>query len=111
MFNNGISLAPIAVGPVWAVRNLLEGYKAHALKINNGPTGWMLVHHNTSVPALADSQAFAPTEPFASLVTRNNLWTGHRYVVESNITPSGAAELDYDNLYTDSQDGTPRFVK
>ena len=109
--HNGISLAPIAVGPVWAIRNLLEGYKAHALKINNGPTGWMLVYHNTSVPALGDSQAFAPTEPFASLVTRNNLWTGHRYVIESSITPSGAVDLDYDNLHTDSPDGTPRFVK
>ena len=108
---NGISLAPIATGPLWVVRNLIDGYKEHALKVNNGPTGWMLVYHTTSVPALPDSQAFAPTEEFQHLVTRNNIWTGHRYVIESSVTPSGPVDLDYDNLFTDAIDGTPRFVK
>ncbi|MFW5741172.1 MAG: hypothetical protein ACOC1F_12480, partial [Myxococcota bacterium] len=36
---------------------------------------------------------------------------GHRYVIESSVTPSGLVDLDYDNLYTDNLDGEPRFVK
>ncbi|MBI5532495.1 MAG: right-handed parallel beta-helix repeat-containing protein [Deltaproteobacteria bacterium] len=109
---NGLSLSPIVVGPLFAVRNVIDGYKEHALKINNGPTGWMLVYHNTSVPsALVEAQAFAPSEPFSSFITRNNIWAGHRYVIESSITPAGPVDIDWDDLYTDSADGEPRFVK
>jgi hypothetical protein len=109
---NGISLAPISVGPLFVVRTLVEGYKAHALKVNNGPTGWMLVYHTTTVPsALPEAQAMAPSLPFSHLVMRNNVWSAHRYVFESSVTPSGPIDLDYDNLYTDSLDGTARFVK
>jgi len=109
--HNGVSLSPIEVGPLWVVRNLLEGYGAHALKVNNGPTGWMLVYHNTSVPSEISSQAMAPSVAFARLVTRNNIWAAHRYVFESNVGLSGPVDLDYDNLFTDSLDGTPRFLK
>jgi MYXO-CTERM domain-containing protein len=110
--HNGVSLAPIEVGPLFLVRNVIAGYGSHALKVNNGPTGWVLAYHNTSVPGADEgAQAFAPALPFAGLVTRNNIWTGHRYVIESSITPSGLVDLDYDNLTTDNLDGTPRFVK
>ncbi len=110
--HNGISLSPIEVGPVFVVRNLFDGYGAHALKINNGPQGWMLIYHNTSVPSdAADAQALAPSEPFQHMITRNNIWAAHRYVVESSVTPSGPLDLDFDDLFTDSADGTPRFVK
>jgi hypothetical protein len=109
---NGISLSPIRVGPVFAIRTLVDGYKAHALKVNNGPTGWMLVYHTTAVPAApSDAQAMAPPLAFARFVARNNIWQAHRYVIESSVTPSGPVDLDYDDLYTDSADGTPRFVK
>jgi hypothetical protein len=110
--HNGISLAPIEVGPLFAIRTLVDGYVAHALKINNGPTGWILVYHTTSAPSAdQEAQAISPSEPFASFIARNNIWTGHRYVIESSVTPSGLVDFDYDNLYTDSLDGTPRFVK
>ncbi len=109
---NGVSLAPIEVGPLFLVRNVVAGYRSNALKINNASTGWVLAYHNTSVPGTDEgAQAFAPALPFTGLVTRNNVWTGHRYVIESSVTPSGPVDLDYDNLYTDNLDGTPRFVK
>lgn len=111
--HNGISLAPISTGPLFAVRNVIDGFKEHALKVNNGPTGWILVYHTTSRPApdLPEAQAIAPTEPFMHLVTRNNIWASHRYVIEDAITPSGPVDLDWDDLHTDILDGTPRFVK
>ncbi|MDI1479598.1 right-handed parallel beta-helix repeat-containing protein [Polyangium sp. y55x31] len=110
---NGVSLAPIEVGPLFVVRNVIDGFKEHALKVNNGSQGFMLVYHTTSRPAaeLAEAQAIAPTIPFANLITRNNIWASHRYVIESSITPSGPVDLDWDNLFTDILDGTPRFVK
>lgn len=111
--HHGLSLAPILVGPVFSVRNVFDRYRAHALKVNNGPTGWILVYHSTSRPAdgIDLAQAIEPTEPFQQLVTRNNIWVGHRYVVESAVTPLGVVDMDWDNLWTDSLDGTPRFVK
>jgi len=109
---NGISFSPIVVGPLFAIRTLIDGYKEHALKINNGPEGWMFVYHTTSVPSdNPEAQAFSPDVPFQHFVTRNNVWTGHRYVIEGMVTPSGPVDFDWDNLTTDSLDGTPRFVK
>ncbi len=110
--HNGISLAPIEVGPTFAIRTLVAGYNSHALKINNGPTGWILIYHTTTVPGTDPSaQAFAPALAFRNFVTRNNIWTGNRYVIESSVTPSGPVDIDHDNLHTDNLDGQPRFVK
>jgi MYXO-CTERM domain-containing protein len=109
---NGISIAPIEVGPAYFVRNLIDSYGQHALKVNNGPTGWMLFYHTTSVPNNnQDAQAMAPTLPFSNFITRNNIWAAHRYVIESAVTPNGRVDLDYDNLYTDDIEGLSRFVK
>ena len=111
--HHGLSLAPIVVGPLFSVRNVIDRYQAHPLKVNNGPTGWILVYHTTSRPEMGfdAAQAIEPTEPFKGLITRNNIWAAHRYAIESAVTPLGVADLDRDNLWTDSADGTPRFVK
>jgi len=112
--HNAVSLAPIETGPVWILRNVLAGYDAHALKLNNGSTGHMLVYHNTGVPHPdADgAQPLAPTVPFGGLVSRNNLWTANRYVIEyMGDALLGPVDLDYDNLWTHNTDGGSRFVK
>lgn len=111
--HNGISLAPIDVGPVWFVRNVIANYRAHALKLNNGSTGPMLVYHTTSIPgAGVDQQPLAPSIPFGGLVSRNNIWAGHRYVIEYGETSlAGTVDLDYDDLHTDNADGGSRFAK
>jgi len=111
--HHGLSLAPISVGPLFSVRNVFDRYQAHPLKVNNAPTGWILIYHTTSRPEAGfdSAQAIEPTEPFKGLITRNNIWVAHRYAIESDVTPLGTADLDWDNLWTDSADGTPRFVK
>ena len=108
---NAISVAPIEVGPTWLVRNLVTDYKAHVLKINNGSKGWILVYHTTGVPmaGVVDAQAAAPTLAFGPFVSRNNIYEGHRYVIESGLSSVNAGvDLDFDALYTDDP---ARFVK
>jgi MYXO-CTERM domain-containing protein len=111
--HNGVSLAPIAEGPLWLLRNVVDGYKANALKLNNGSTGAMLIYHTTAIPgAETGAQAMSPSIPFGGLVARNNIWAGHRYVIEYGQSGlAGVVDLDYDNLYTDNAAGGSRFVK
>lgn len=111
--HNAISLAPIETGPVFFVRTVIVGYQAHALKINNGPTGYMYIYHTTAEPGPdPGAQAFAPSIPFGNLVARNNIWGAHRYVIEYGDSDlAGPVDMDYDNLYTDNADGGSRFVK
>lgn len=82
--HNGVSLAPIQVGPTWLVGTLVAGYRAHALKLNNGSSGPILVYHSTGLPAAGfdGAQAWAPSVPFGPLWSQNNLWAARRYVIE-----------------------------
>ena len=112
--HNAISLAPIETGPTWLLRNVVVHYTAHALKLNNGSTGHMLVYHNTTVPhpAVDSAQPLSPTIPFGGFWSRNNLWTANRYVIEyMQSTLAGVVDMDYDNLFTTNADGGQRFVK
>lgn len=112
---NGISFAPVTTGPVYAVRNVLDGYTQHALKINNGPTGAVHVYHTTSRPAAGaafpGAQAIAPTLPFGGMTLRNNIWEANRYVIESDTTLAGIVDWDVDGLWTNDSEGVGRFVK
>ena len=112
--HNAISLSPIETGPTWFIRTRIVGYTAHALKINNAPKGHMFVYHTTAVPgAPKEAQVMEPTKPFGNLTTRNNIFVGHRYVVEyMGSTLAGPVDMDYDDLYTDNlAKDMPRFVK
>lgn len=113
---NAISISPIQVGPVFLVRNLVQGYAWNALKVNNGTPGYVFAYHNTARPAsgalFPDAQAFTPPLPFGNLVTRNNLWEANRYVIEFMPTSTlGGVSLDFDDLFTHDIEGAGRFVK
>jgi MYXO-CTERM domain-containing protein len=110
---NAVSLAPVELGPVMLVRNVIQGYQQHAFKVNNGPTGHMFVYHTTAVPLpvarFPDAQAMSPSVPFGGLVMRNNILQANRYVVEYGGTSLlGGVDLDYDALHTVD---TTRYVK
>ncbi len=112
--HNAVSLSPIETGPTWLVRNLLVSYRAHALKINNGPTGHTFVYHTTALPDpdQESAQAMEPSEPFGNFVFRNNIWGANRYVIEYiPSTLAGPVSMDYDLLWTTNLDGGSRFVK
>jgi len=112
--HNAISLSPIETGPTWFIRTQVLRYNAHALKVNNAPKGYMFVYHTTAVPgANKEAQVMEPSKPFGNLTTRNNIFWGHRYLMEYMSTSvTGPVDMDYDDLYTDNKaKDMKRFVK
>ncbi len=112
--HNGVSLAPIETGPVWVVRTVVTDFEAHALKLNNGSTGWMLVYHTTGLVSatLDDAQPAAPSIPFGGLILRNNIFTSHRYGLEYGETSLlGPVSMDYDAWYSDHTAGGGNLFK
>jgi hypothetical protein len=86
------------------------------VKVNNGPTGHVLLYHQTARPAggatRPDAQAIEPTLPFLNLVMRNNIWESNRYVIEQD----DAAQVepvawDRNLLWTHDVEGAGRYVK
>jgi hypothetical protein len=89
------SVAPVAPGPTWIVRNVAFGYGASgahsvwwasALKINSGyevTTGPILVYHNTFFTDVAGADGVALLLPgrVVAIVARNNLIAGIRYAL------------------------------
>ena len=113
---NAVSIAPIEVGPVFLVRNLLWGYQQHAVKANNGTYGWVFVYHTTAVPQAGvvypDAQAWEPPLPFGAVTTRNNIWEANRYVIEFIPTSfTSPVDWDVDDLYSNDTEGLGRYVK
>jgi MYXO-CTERM domain-containing protein len=104
------------VGPTWLVRNVVQGYKSNVLKVNNEPTGWILVYHTTGIPLpgteWAGATAMSPPLPFGPFVSRNNIFQAHYYVFEyMQASTHAGVDLDYDGLWTDDLEGVGRFLK
>lgn len=111
---NAISISPVRTGPTWIFRNVIDGYTRHAVKVNNGPTGYVFLYHQTARPAaaFADAQALEPTLPFERLVSRNNIWEANRYVIEQADTAQAQpVDWDRDLLWTRDLEGVGRYVK
>jgi len=97
--HNGVSLAPITVGPVWVVRNLFSNYVESGFKLSNDSSGRVWLLHNTCFTDADDRNGMNVSGAFSNVVFRNNLIRGTRYAIESTVAVSGN-DLDYDALYT-----------
>jgi len=106
----GISLAPVYVGPVYAIRNLIyrtgmgnSSYTGTCFKFNSGSSasGAMQLYHNTCDAVTAGSDGLDIRSPgsWAAITARNNIWSGAVFAL-SNANPSEPLDLDYDDLYT-----------
>lgn len=102
-----LSLDPVTVGPVYAVRNVLEDFTASGLKLGNATAGPIFFYHNTVATSVPATDGIEPAGPWENVTFRNNLIVGTRYALE-DVHLAGFADLDYDLLYT--SDPT-RFVK
>ncbi len=116
------SVAPVAPGPVYLLRNVafrfgntrtsrLDGYTASVLKVNSGyptVTGPLFLYHNTFLTDVPGTNAVTLLTPGSgtSILARNNLFAGTRYVLEK----SNKVALDWngDDFHTTD---TTRFVK
>jgi PKD repeat protein len=104
-----VSLAPVRVGPVYAIRNVIYGVGTLAegggsgFKLNSdeGLSGPIYLFHNTVDAVVPSNSALLLYEPgeWKSLVARNNVWSGTSYAIE-NYNVSQPADLDYDDLFT-----------
>lgn len=111
-FLTGISVAPCALGPTYLFRNVLvnwhavEEYDGYPFKFNvSSPNNiqWVYLYHNTcytKYPA-QDGFLFKNYCNWTNIVSRNNIFAGSYYALESWSTVN-PVDFDYDNLYTTS---------
>jgi hypothetical protein len=110
----GISLAPVYVGPVYAIRNLIyrtgvgnNDYSGSPFKFNSGydQSGPMYLFHNTSDAALPGNNGIYIKAPgtWEMIYARNNIWSGTDYAL-NNYNEDQPIDFDYDDLYTTNPD-------
>ena len=139
-FQNGISDAPISVGPFFAVRNVFQDYAEGAFKIRNKARGKTFHYHNVTCPQrdyiggsskggdpapavwpVPETErkytglAFAPDEGGdVWMRTRNNVLIGsdrpYKYHRKDKHPPLESYDFDYDALGW-MQDGALRAFK
>jgi len=110
----GISLAPVYIGPVYVIRNLIyrtgvgnNSYSGSPFKFNSGydKSGAMFLFHNTSDAVLPGNNGIYIKAPgtWEMITSRNNIWSGTNYAL-NNYNENQPIDFDYDDLYTTNPD-------
>jgi hypothetical protein len=97
--HNGISMAPITLGPVWVIRNRFTNYDQSGFKFSNDSVGPVFIYHNSCFSDRPQQNGMNVSGVFSGVVFRNNLIRGTSYAIESTQMLTGN-DLDYDALYT-----------
>ncbi|OQW95852.1 MAG: hypothetical protein BWK77_06775, partial [Verrucomicrobia bacterium A1] len=109
-FLTGISVAPCAIGPTYIFRNVLAGwhnaeeFEGYPFKFNVSSSltiDWVHLYHNTcftDVPG-QDGFLFKNYSGWTNIVSRNNVYAGTDYAIES-WPATNPVSFDYDALYT-----------
>jgi len=118
---SGISLAPVAGGPVYCLRNQIyltgaghsqAGYTGLPFKFNSsdGDSGAMYLFHNTVDAQRTGNDGFRIQSPgtWQLLYARNNLWAGTLHALE-NANVSQPLDMDYDDLWRSGSDYLVRW--
>lgn len=118
---SGISLAPVAGGPVYGLRNKIyltgagqsqAGYTGLPFKFNSsdGDSGAIYLFHNTVDAQRAGNDGFRIQSPgtWQALYARNNVWAGTLHALE-NANVSQPLDLDYDDLWRTGSDSLVRW--
>jgi hypothetical protein len=109
-FLTGVSVAPAAGGPTYIFRNLLtgwhanSGYDGYPFKFNVGSAltiDWVYLYHNTCHTAVSSQDGFwfKQYSNWHNIVSRNNIYAGTNYALESDAAQN-PVDFDYDNVYT-----------
>lgn len=108
----GIAFAPNKQGPLYIrgneIRNLVPGsYGAnYAFKIGDDSTGTTYLENNVIV---TDGDGLKQSNPgVGPIISRGNVFSVTRYVIEISSSIPGASDFDYDCMWTTDPD---RFVK
>jgi hypothetical protein len=107
--HSGLSLAPITVGPLWAVRNRFTGYTGTGFKVSLDSSGPCFLYHNTCWTDVPDQNGMDVSGPYTNMVFRNNIIRGTRYAYEDSSYTITGVDMDHDNWHTTRPDGEPDF--
>jgi hypothetical protein len=110
-FLTGVSVAPAAPGPTYIFRNILsdwrnsEEFSGYPFKFNVGssiPIQWVYLYHNTCYTAVAGQNGFwfKQYSSWTNIVSRNNIFSGTAYALESDSGAVNTESLDYDCVFT-----------
>ncbi|MBN1349614.1 right-handed parallel beta-helix repeat-containing protein [candidate division KSB1 bacterium] len=103
----GISLAPITVGPTYAIRNTIHKFHLTSFKFSSNTSGRSLVYHNTALTDVPETNGMVSSGEWSNIIFRNNIIAGVVYAFE-DYEINGPADFDYDNFYTTDPN---RFIK
>ncbi len=112
-FLTGISVAPAQGGPTYIFRNVVadwhpsqsKAYQGYPFKFNFKSaftTDWVYLYHNTCHTARPGQPGFLLKSycKWRGVVSRNNIYAGTRYALESWPRSKFPVDFDYDDLYT-----------
>jgi len=118
---SGISLAPVAGGPVYCLRNQIyltgaghsqAGYTGLPFKFNSsdGDSGSIYLFHNTVDAQRTGNDGFSIQSPgtWQIVYARNNIWAGTLHALE-NANASQPLDMDYDDLWRSGSDYLVRW--
>jgi hypothetical protein len=104
----GISLAPITVGPVYVVRDRYVNYKESAVKAGVDSRGVVYLYHVLGWTNRPDGNGQQACGPWDNMHFRNSIIRGTRYVIEDMHRHPVGCTFDFCDLFTTATD---RFLK
>ena len=103
----GISLAPITVGPVYVVRDRYVNFKGGAVKVSNDTRGPVFLYHVLGWTYRPRTNAMQVSGPWDNMHFRNCIFRATRYAIEDFHPHPRGCSFEYCCLFsTDKQ-----FVK
>ncbi len=110
-FLTGISVAPAAIGPTYIFRNILsdwrpsEDFDGYPFKFNVSsslPIQWVYLYQNTCVTAVPGQNGFwfKQFSNWTNVISRNNIFAGTAYALESDANIANYIDFDYDDFFT-----------
>jgi hypothetical protein len=110
-FLTGVSVAPAAVGPTYIFRNILsdwrpsEEFDGYPFKFNVNASlaiEWVYLYHNTCSTAVPGQNGFwfKQYSNWTNVISRNNIFAGTGYALESQNNVTNTVDFDYDCLFT-----------
>jgi hypothetical protein len=110
-FLTGVSVAPCAIGPTYVFRNILvdwrssEEFTGYPFKFNVGsslPIQWVYLYHNTCYTTVPGQHGFwfKQYSNWTNVISRNNVYSGTDYALESQDNVTDTVDFDYDCIFT-----------
>jgi hypothetical protein len=110
-FLTGVSAAPCAIGPTFIFRNVLSGWRSseeftgYPFKFNVSsslPIQWVYLYHNTCWTTVPNQHGFwfKQYSNWTNVISRNNIYAGTDYALESQADVAKTVDFDYDCFFT-----------